>query len=184
MAETKTLEDLIKLTLSYDPDSGSMTWKERTKDLFTASDKRTAEHKANNWNSKHAGKEAFTCVGGHGYRTGTLMGKRHLLHRVAFVLVTGGWPKMLVDHINGDKLDNRWVNLREANYFQNAHNRSSHGKTCQYVGVYWNKHLGGYFGGVYHKGKRHYCGFSKTDPEKVARIRDAKARELLVNMRT
>lgn len=37
--------------------------------------------------------------------------------------MTGAWPANQIDHINLDKRDNRWANLREATGSQNAMNR-------------------------------------------------------------
>lgn len=51
-----------------------------------------------------------------------LEGKNRYAHRLAFYCMTGQWPKKHIDHINGDKMDNRWCNLREANMAQNKAN--------------------------------------------------------------
>ena len=39
--------------------------------------------------------------------------RRHLLHRLAWLWMTGALPRWNVEHINGDRSDNRWANLRQ-----------------------------------------------------------------------
>ncbi len=57
-----------------------------------------------------------------GYTVITLMGARLRAHRVAWAWMTGQWPQEDIDHRNGDRADNRFVNLREANRSQNLQN--------------------------------------------------------------
>jgi len=49
-------------------------------------------------------------------------GKFYLLHRLAFLYMTGAMPEDEVDHINRDPSDNRWENLRPATRAENCHN--------------------------------------------------------------
>lgn len=51
-------------------------------------------------------------------------GKRFFIHRIAWLFMTGSFPKkgMDIDHINGIKDDNRWRNLRLAKRGQNNMN--------------------------------------------------------------
>jgi hypothetical protein len=51
--------------------------------------------------------------------------KKVLAHRFAYACMTGKWPALHIDHINGVKTDNRWSNLREATHSQNLWNRAA-----------------------------------------------------------
>ncbi len=62
-----------------------------------------------------------------------------LLHREIMGLAPG--DGLSVDHINGDKLDNRRGNLRVVSHAENLQNRTSANKnsTSGYRGVIWDK---------------------------------------------
>lgn len=113
-------DDWIKNVLSYNPDTGVFIWKERF-------GKRGIP-----------GRKAGT-IDFNGYVVITINGKRHKGHRLAWLVMTGAWPEVAVDHINGDRSDNRFANLRDANWSQNQHNRrlQSNNKSG-YQGVAWD----------------------------------------------
>jgi len=72
-----------------------------------------------------------------GYLRICVNGKRYQAHRLAWLLMTGHLPKCKIDHINLNKLDNRWCNLREANNFESARNKAPcHHNRSGYKGVY------------------------------------------------
>ncbi len=48
-----------------------------------------------------------------------------LLHRAAWLLVTGEWPSHEIDHDDRDRANNRWGNLRPATHGQNRQNLSA-----------------------------------------------------------
>jgi hypothetical protein len=45
------------------------------------------------------------------------------VHRFVWVLCNGGWPQFTIDHINGNRLDNRIENLREVSMSENLRNK-------------------------------------------------------------
>lgn len=61
-----------------------------------------------------------------GYLVVRYKGEQYPAHRLAFFLKNNRWPEGEVDHINGDKSDNRWINLREATRSENMRNRGSY----------------------------------------------------------
>lgn len=57
-----------------------------------------------------------------GYWRVNVCGRRYTAHRLAWLYVTGKWPSHHIDHIDGDKTNNRLDNLRDVNRAQNLHN--------------------------------------------------------------
>lgn len=79
-------------------------------------------------------------IGSFGYRFIMLDGEKFNAGRLAWLLVTGDWPKDDIDHINGDKADNRWSNLRDVTKFVNMHNyhRPNSNNKSGVLGVHWH----------------------------------------------
>jgi len=78
---------------------------------------------------------------GEGYLLISVDRKRYKVHRLAFLYMTGMLPKNCVDHINGVRNDNRWINLREANNSENTQNlkKARIDNKTGLLGVYYHK---------------------------------------------
>jgi len=92
----------LREILTYDPDTGIFTF---------AKDKRK-------------GKIAGTAHDPRGFQKVQIDNERHLLHRLAWLWMTGTMPRWSVEHVNGDRSDNRWENLREGNRPQKTAHRA------------------------------------------------------------
>lgn len=109
--------ELLRKLLRYEPETGKLFWRARSEDLFNGN-----KHACRRWNSRYAGKEAMTPVNEAGYKIGGIFNKSFRAHRVIWAMTTGRWPSCFIDHVNGDRSDNRILNLREATTSQNAIN--------------------------------------------------------------
>ena len=97
----KEVEETILRRLSYNKETGSVIWLD----------------------GKRAGRKIYntSCDGYHRLK---ILGSTYYLHRVCWFLHYREWPTSHLDHVNGDKTDNRIVNLRVASSTQNSANRS------------------------------------------------------------
>lgn len=105
----------VRELLTYDPDGGSFTWRTRDRRWFTSNNAHAT------WNARFANREAGT-ISSSGYRVIVFDKQPWPAHRIAWLLMTGDWPDMMVDHANTVRTDNRWVNLRLATPSQNSFN--------------------------------------------------------------
>jgi HNH endonuclease len=80
------------------------------------------------WNTSPNGRVPSGCVAGTPNTSGHIQvkinGHRYLVHVIIWLYMTGCWPLpgYEIDHINRDKKDNRWLNLRQATKSQNKAN--------------------------------------------------------------
>ena len=111
----------LKELLHYNPDTGVFTW------LVTRG-------------RNKAGDVAGNTNKNTGYLQIRLIYILYQGHRLAWLYMTGEWPREYLDHINGVRDDNRWVNLREATHRQNLYNKGSlKGSSSKHKGVSWDK---------------------------------------------
>ena len=106
---------LLRQLLTYEPETGKLYWCERPRGMFKS------DRSCRSWNTRFAGNEAFTAKLT-GYHQGAVLGGRFLAHRVIWAMVHGEWPNE-IDHINGDRADNRLVNLRSVSHSENGRNQ-------------------------------------------------------------
>jgi hypothetical protein len=124
----------LKECFEYNAETGEMWWKMRPVKHFKS------EASANRWNARYAEKNVGTRRPDD-LRDMVCIAYEHLLkHRVIWKLMTGNDPKDQIDHINGDRTDYRFSNLREATHAQNLYNIGRNKRnTSGYKGVYWTK---------------------------------------------
>lgn len=114
--------EFLRKIVSYDPLTGHLFWLPRDADAFHLVRRTCTEKVIANWNARYAGRRAFCQINADGYLVGKLFGRAASAHRVAFALTHLRWPEAMIDHINGDKTDNRIANLREVDNQANLRN--------------------------------------------------------------
>lgn len=116
--------EILRSRLSYNKDTGVFLW-------------RPNKNGSRGWSARHAGKQAGT-TDSRGYKKVVIDGEQYLLHRLAWLYVYGDWPDSHIDHINGNKSDNRICNLRDVDPVDNSRNAKRYSSnTSGVTGVSW-----------------------------------------------
>jgi hypothetical protein len=169
--ELPSPETLRKL-LRYEPETGKLFWRERGREFC----KNDRYYKT--WNSLHANKEAFAQINDQGYKVGSIFNHSYRAHRVIWAMQTGSWPEADIDHIDRNRLNNIWTNLRSATRSQNCANRTPlKNKTSKYHGVCWLSRDKKWQALLIKSDKRVYVGYFSTEID-AAKAYDAAAKKL------
>lgn len=129
--------ETLKRLISYDPATGELRWKHRAPSDFLC-EERSRARVCNGWNAKYAGTLINSTASDGRVIVHLNLGRRERTQgaRVAWALYYGEWPKGVIDHIDGDKGNDRIANLRDATPSENARNqRISRRNTSGKVGV-------------------------------------------------
>ncbi|HEX6827287.1 MAG TPA: HNH endonuclease [Nitrospiraceae bacterium] len=151
-------QERLKELLHYDPDTGIFTWIVQR------------NGKGNIWNT--AG-----CLYPSGYWYITLCRRQYRAHRLAWFYMTGMWPINEIDHINRDRLDNRFSNLRLATRSENNQNIISPKNNNKYGLPGIKRHrINSWIATIRVNGKRHYIGCYGTPERAHSAYLEAKAK--------
>lgn len=89
---------------------------------------------------------------GNTYLTIWINGRNVAAHRLAWLYMTGSFPELTIDHINGDGTDNRWENLRCVSKLENNRNKRL-----------FRKNKSGVCGVAFHKRDRKWMASIRVD---------------------
>lgn len=139
----------LKELLHYDSETGKFTWQ------MTLCNRAVKGNAAGHKNGR-----GYWCIG--------FGGMVYSAHRLAWLYVYGSFPKNDIDHINGDKTDNRISNLRDVETYVNCQNRkrARSGNRSGVLGVGWNKRIGKWAAQIRVSGKSKHIGYFDT-PEQA-----------------
>lgn len=141
----------LKELLHYDSETGQFTWN------VTLCNRARKGNKAGH-------------IAGRGYLYIGFNGKVYSAHRLAWLYVYGQIPENDIDHINGEKTDNRINNLRDVETVINCQNRRAarDGSRSGIMGASWHKRIGKWAAQIRIGGKPTHLGYFTT-PEEAGR---------------
>lgn len=140
---------VVRRIFDYDPASGKFRFKESR--------------------GRRAAGSLAGYVKSDGYRMVSVEGRWCYAHRLAWFYAHGEWPEAEIDHVNGDRDDNRIANLRPATRSENMRNVRGA------KGWHWHSRAGKWQALIRADGKRKYLGAFATEAEAKAAYEKAAA---------
>jgi hypothetical protein len=132
-------QEQLKSILHYNSETGVFTWIKSAR---------------GGWDGKVAG-----CISGTGYISIKILGNRFQSHRLAWLYIYGALPEGMLDHIDGNRTNNVFSNLRLASGSQNnANSKRQNSNTSGYKGVCWHVVCNKWVAQIKKDGKQRYLG--------------------------
>jgi len=146
----------LKEILDYDASTGLFVWKKRLSCRIRIGDI-----------AKSPTDKGYIRIG--------INGTRYVAHRLVFLWMTGINPPEQVDHINGNRSDNRFCNLRLATNRENSYNnRKRNSNTSGYKGVSFVPHIKKWHAYVDNKDGRHLVGYFSELSDAAIAVKSAR----------
>ena len=148
--------------LIYDPNSGSFQWRRSTTTGGCVQPGR-----------------ACGSISESGYLRIRIAGRLYMAHRIVWAYVHGRWPTDQIDHINGNRSDNRLCNLREASRslnMQNQRRAQSKNRSSGLLGVSWRKDRSRWQASIRLDGRLEHLGYFISPEDAHAEYVSAKRR--------
>lgn len=141
--------DYLKEVLKHDIDTGNFIWVKKT----SPKSRVNIGEIAGNLNND-------------GYRRIKLNGKKYQEHVLVWFYHYGKFPNEFLDHVDGDKANNRLENLRECSQGENNRNRAiASNNTTGFRGVTFCKQNGKFKATAHFNGEKIHLGYYITDLE-------------------
>ena len=147
-------KEYLNWLFDYDQERGVLIWK---------------NHWSGTIRTKYIGRNAGN-INRKGYRAVTINFKEKLAHHLIWFLEHDVWPTQ-IDHINGDKTDNRIVNLRHVTTRQNCNNFKIH-RRGKLVGASWEKRRLKWESYIHFGNKKKHLGYFNSELEAHQRYMD------------
>lgn len=162
--------EYLRQCFIYYPKIGQLRWKERPRDHFDN------DGDWSRWNTSHVG--SITGYLNHnGYLRTGIGNHPYWTHRLIWKLFTGE-ESPEIDHIDGNRANNAWENLRTATRPQQNYNRRHRRKSFSgFRGVYAERASGRWYAQIRIKGVKRYLGTFDT-PEEASAAVETVARRL------
>lgn len=133
-------QERVKELFLYAPESGELSWRVAPVQVRKNSSIRT-------------------------YKLFGVNGRSYRAHRLIWLYMTGKWPTYFIDHKDGNHLNNRWENLREATPQQNVRNQRKGKGTNRLKGASFDTARKLWFSSIKLNGKTIALGRFQTDVE-------------------
>lgn len=167
----KALPDVsyLRQRLDYDPATGIFIWRARPAEQFP-----DAAH-GHTWNTRYAGKSAGS-MNNSGYLKIGIDDEQFLAHRIAWLMFHGSSVPHDIDHVDGNRTNNRIANLRAATRAENLANMRRLKTNTGIKGVYFDAKRQKFQAHITVSYRQHNLGRFDTLEEAITARREAAMR--------